>query len=247
MLPKIGLGGIVEGNNSTQWIKKDDFIRMLDVCTSELGITYIDSAQIYRLSEEVIGGWLKKKEKSFRDSITLGTKVYFEFQKDPAPPYSHQYILDTFQQSLQKLNTDYVDLYWLHGPHPIENDWKMICKVFHEICQSGQAKEWGVSNIYRVDDLKNIINICDANNWIQPAYLQNEYHLIYHYASKTLIEEASKLNLKYVAFSPLASGTLSGKYQYNNTDPSQSVPEGSRWHTWLYRFPPQYCDLLPKN
>lgn len=237
-LPRIAVGGIVYPN----WIKPEDFSEILNICIDKIGICHIDTAQAYHASEEVIGKWLNLRAKSFRENVFIASKCIYDFEAilaGRAPqPYTKDYIIKSCNSSLQKLGVEYLDLYYIHAPHSKKNDWAVITDALNTLYQDGKIKSIGLSNIYSGKLLSKVFAICEENNFCKPTALQNECHVIYEEHWKSLYADATAHQLKIVAYSPLASGVLSGKYKY--TEDHSSLPDGSRWAAWEGNFPPPF-------
>ncbi|HYX33691.1 MAG TPA: aldo/keto reductase [Oligoflexus sp.] len=241
VLPKIGFGGIVQDNTATHWVRQADFLELLDLCTKDLGMAYIDSAEGYLLSEQTIGQWLARQGAGFRSQIFLGTKVSPWFRRggcDSPEPLSKSVVVQRCEESLQRLKTDYLDIFWLHSIDPNNHDWNEVLDAFSHLHRRGLVRYFGISNVYSKTILSDMRRSCEVMGAKLPDYLQNEFNLIYADQMSSIIQAAQDIGIKYAAFSPLAAGILSGKYHFEADLNHDVLPIGSRWHAWKGRFPP---------
>jgi aryl-alcohol dehydrogenase-like predicted oxidoreductase len=179
----------------------------------EAGGNFIDTADLYTngKSEELLGQLMK--ESNSRDQIVLATK--FTFNGRPGDPNAggngRKNIHRAIEGSLRRLQTDYIDLYWLHA-------WDMLTPVeevmstLNGLVQSGKVRYIGFSNTpgwY----LGRAQTIADLRGYERVCALQLEYSLIERHIEHEHIPAALELGMGVCPWSPLASGLLSGKYK----------------------------------
>ncbi len=190
------------------------------------GVNFFDNAEVYALgeSENMMGRVLKAK-KWDRTSYTLSSKAFFGWRGKQNKPnqtgLSRKHLIEACNEALERLQTDYLDLYFCHRPDkktPItEVVWTM-----HNLIQQGKILYWGTSEWSGVE-IMEAHRVAQQYGLIGPAMEQPQYNLL----------ERNKIENEYLGifntvgmgttiWSPLASGLLSGKY--NN-----SIPEGSRF------------------
>ena len=203
------------------------------------GINFIDTAEMYPvppmgetqgLTEAYIGSWLKAR--SNRDQIILATKV-----SGPSAAFTHlrggklgfdrSNIETALNQSLKRLQTDYVDLYQLHWPerstnyfgqlgyqHP-ENDsftaFEEVLGVLAEQVQAGKIRHIGLSNETPWGTMR-FLQLAEQLNLPRAVSIQNPYSLLNRSFEVGLAEIAHREDVGLLAYSPLAFGVLSGKY-----------------------------------
>lgn len=188
------------------------------------GINFFDTANVYgRGQAEITVG---KSLKMFRrDTYVLATKVFWPFQKDW--PFegandrglSRKHIFEQCHASLNRLDTEYIDLYQCHRYDP-ETPLLETCRAMNDLISQGKVLYWGVSE-WTADQIAEAVSICEDNGWHRPASNQPLYNMVERHWEHDAFPTCSELGLGIVCFSPLAEGLLTGKY--NN-----AVPEGSR-------------------
>ncbi len=183
----------------------------------ERGVTLFDTANSYGggRSEEWIGRWLASRSGA-RGEIVLTTKV----RNAMAPGQeglSAVQIRTQIEASLRRLRTDHVDLYLAHEPDadtPIHE----TMSAFEELVKAGKVGHVGLSN-YTADE---VVAALDAHHAV-PVNLQSSYSLLDRVAAGDAFDVCARHGLGFTAFSPLAGGWLSGKYQAG-----EPYPAGSR-------------------
>ena len=166
------------------------------------GVTLIDTAQAYRTSEERVGKALKD---GYRDRCFLATKVSHD--------YSPEAIRKAIDESLRKLDVEYVDLYQIHGwnaQYPVE----LSMEAMAQLQEEGVVRFIGVSN-FNADQMRRARKITDFNS-TQPAY--NMFRRNIEAADIPYCEENG---IGILAHSPLGKGLLSGRYR-----PGHEFPDG---------------------
>jgi aryl-alcohol dehydrogenase-like predicted oxidoreductase len=215
---KFGLGSIVVDDEKTVWVNRKDFLRLLDVCTSELGVRYLDSAQGYQKSEEAIGLWLQGKDKGVREKLIIGSKV-------TRKPMDRAAVNRIGRESLQKLNCGAIDIYWTHRYDSVTPVLETY-RGFNDLAEAGVIREVGICNV-NPEQILEILSTCRAHGLRSPTYVQNEFNLLNFRAEQEITRLCMNEGLTYMAFSPLAGGILTGKYKFD-----EPLPADSRWGTW---------------
>lgn len=174
------------------------------------------------ISETIIGKWVKSR--GVRDKIVLATKVGGQVSKDTSINVSKAHILKTVDESLQRLQTDYIDLYYNHfddNSTPVEE----TLSAFDELIKAGKVRNIGASNI-SIERLNLSFQASEKNNLARYAVLQPHYNLVerkkYETEYAPLVEKYGMVSLPYYS---LASGFLTGKYR-SKDDLSKSVRGG---------------------
>ncbi|WBL27237.1 aldo/keto reductase [Zunongwangia sp. HGR-M22] len=211
--PKIIFGGNVFG-----WtLDEKESFAMLDELL-EKGYTCIDTADVYSRwaegnsggeSEKIIGKWMK--DRGVRDKITLATKVGSDMgqgQKD----ISEEYILKAAQDSLKRLQTDYIDLYYTHWDDdrtPVEE----TLGAYQKLIKKGHVKYIGASNLSPAR-LRDSLNASKNKNLPKYQVFQQEYNLMNRdKVEGDILELCQQNNVSITTYFSLASGFLTGKYR----------------------------------
>jgi aryl-alcohol dehydrogenase-like predicted oxidoreductase len=207
---RIGLGTNAVGGhniypNLDEEIGKDIVRTALDN-----GINFFDTAFIYgpERSEELIGEVLK--ETGRREDVYIATKGAHKFVDgevvlDNSPAFLKQAVED----SLKRLQTDYIDLFYIHFPDE-ETPKDEAVRALKELKDQGKIKAIGVSN-FSIDQLK------EANKDGYIDVLQSEYNLFKREAEKELLPYTAENNISFIPYFPLAAGLLGGKYDKDTT------------------------------
>ncbi len=194
------------------------------------GFNFIDTANNYSYwvkgndggeSERILGNWLKKRR--IRDKIIITTKVGGRSKITDSANATRKHILQEVDNSLMRLQTDYIDLYQLHyddGKTPVEE----TLSAFQDLIKEGKIRWIGVSNI-SPERLKESLETAKKYNLPKYETLQPEYNLYMREKYETLYEPiALKYNLGVMNYYSLASGFLTGKYK--STDDLSQSPRG---------------------
>jgi aryl-alcohol dehydrogenase-like predicted oxidoreductase len=176
----------------------------------EAGINFIDTADVYSLgeSERVVGNALRKFSVA-RDKIVIATKVHGVMGSDPNQRgLSRKHIKHAIDDSLRRLQTDYVDLYQIHryDPHtPIEE----TLEALHDLVKAGKVLHLGASSMYAWQ-LAKMLYTADAHGWSRFVSMQNHYNLVYREEEREVNPLCLAEGLGLIPWSPLARGFLTG-------------------------------------
>jgi len=239
----ICLGTMTWGEQNNQ---KEAFEQMNYAWDS--GINFFDTAEIYPSpcfektygsTEKIIGNWFKEKKN--REQVILASKISgpgLSWVRNGGPQYSEQNIKKAIEDSLKRLQTDYIDLYQLHWPERKTNffgrlnykhqekedswnDFEKILIILEKFIKQGKIRHiglsnetsWGLSKFLEVSKLKTLPKMMSV---------QNSYNLLCRTYEIGLAEISIREKSGLLAYSPLAGGFLTGKYRNNN------LPENSR-------------------
>jgi 1-deoxyxylulose-5-phosphate synthase len=186
----------------------------------DAGVNFLDTADIYPMgadfdgvgrTEQIVGRWLRGK----RDKFIVATKAGFPM--GPAPwqqGASRKHLLDAIDGSLERLGTDYVDLYQLHVDDP-DTPLDETLEALDMIVKAGKARYLGVSNFlaYR---LARAIGRAETLHLTRVASVQPRYSLLYRQIERELLPLASEEGVAVIPFNPLSGGLLSGKYRQDD-------------------------------
>lgn len=245
----IGLGTMTFGEQNSQ----ADAFAQLD-CALDAGVNFIDTAEMYAIpprpqtqgsSERIIGNWMRQRGQ--RDRVILATKVLgrstsMTWFRDGSPRLDRANIIAALQGSLERLQTDYIDLYQVHWPdrptnyfgqlgyrHQVQDDSVPIeetLTVLAEQVTAGRVRHIGISN-ETPWGVMAWLRAAERLNLPRVVSIQNPYNLLNRIFEIGLAEVAHHESVPLLAYSPLGFGTLSGKYL------TGEPPAGSR----LARFP----------
>jgi aryl-alcohol dehydrogenase-like predicted oxidoreductase len=184
------------------------------------GVNFIDTANVYAdgRSETVIGHAIK----ATRDRWVLATKVAQATGPDVTDRgLSRRHVMQAVDASLTRLQTDHIDLYYIHRVDP-DTAWEQTIAAFGDLIRQGKVREWALSNV-KAWHIPHLHHLCRQLGVPQPAALQPYYNLMNRQPEIELLPAAKAFGLGVVPYSPLARGVLSGKYKVN-----QKADPGSR-------------------
>lgn len=175
------------------------------------GVTMLDTAYIYGIgrSEELIGEVLREFN---REDVVIATKAAHRKQgNDFVFDNSPDFLKKSVDESLKRLNTDYIDLFYIHFPdeHTPKDE---AVNALNEMKKAGKIRSIGVSN-FSLEQLK------EANKDGLVDVLQGEYNLLNREAEKTFFPYTKEHNISFIPYFPLVSGLLAGKYTEDTTFP----------------------------
>jgi len=216
----------------------------------DAGINFIDTAEMYPTTplspetqgrtEEIMGTWVAKSGR--RDDVVIATKIVGEGFGGirGGVPISPATIIDAVEGSLRRLQTDTIDLYQLHWPnrgsyhfrkwHSFDpagqdrsapQDIAACLEALDGLVKAGKIRAIGLSNESAWGTMQ-FLNIAEANGWPRVASIQNEYSLLCRHYDLDMAEVTHHEDAGLLAFSPLATGLLTGKYL------DGAIPAGSR-------------------
>ena len=206
----------------SEWgkVKDEESIAALHKAV-DMGVNFFDTADMYSLgvSEEVTGRALRDFAR--REDVVIATKVFFPMGDGPnRRGLSRKHIIEGTDASLKRLDLDYVDLLFCHRADPTTPIEETV-RAMHNIIERGKALYWGTSE-WEATEIQDAIDVAERYGLHKPVVEQPVYNLFERHrfgdAYRHIYEEQGYGS---TTWSPLASGTLTGKYQ-------QGVPEGSR-------------------
>ncbi len=174
------------------------------------GITFFDTADTYSdgVSEQITGRLLGRIF-TRREDFVLATKVYFPMGTGPNDRgLSRKHILAAIDASLERLGTDYVDLYQIHRwdyQTPIEE----TMEALHDVVRAGKARYTGASSMFAWQ-LAKAQNLAERRGWSRFASMQNHYNLLYREEEREMIPLCADQGVAVLPYSPLARGVLAG-------------------------------------
>lgn len=230
---KICLGTMTWGNQNTQ----DEGFAQMDLAIDK-GVNFFDVAELYPVpanaetyadTERIIGNWFSKTGN--RDKVVLATKIagpgdYTAHIRTTG--FSKEALNEAVDNSLKRLQTDYIDLYQLHWPerqtntfgvrdykHNPNDKWEdNFNEILHnldEIIKSGKIRQVGISNEGAWGTMR-YLEEAKVHNLPRMITIQNAYSLLCRQFEGDLAEVAHRENIGLLAYSPMGNGVLSGKY-----------------------------------
>ncbi|HVY10094.1 MAG TPA: aldo/keto reductase [Mycobacteriales bacterium] len=192
----------------------DESIRIINRAL-DAGINFIDTADMYSAgeSEEIVGKALKGK----RDSVVLATKFHGAMSFDPNEQgNSRRWIIKEVENSLRRLQTDYIDLYQVHRPSP-ETDIDDTLSALTELIRSGKVRYIGTST-YPAHEVVEAQFIARERGRERFVCEQPPYSLLVRGIERDLLPVAQQYGMGIIPWSPLAGGWLSGKWRKGGTE-----------------------------
>jgi len=190
-----------------------------EACTKaafDAGINLFDTANIYGVgAAETAWGEILKDFR--REDYILATKVFFPMS-DTDHGLSREQIHKQIDASLERLQTDYVDLYQCHRPDP-DTPIEETMEALTEVCEAGKAREIGFSE-WTVEQIQASLDVPDTKDFVSS---QPQYNMIWRAPEAELIPFCEEHGISQIVWSPLAQGVLTGKYK-----PGEPPPEDSR-------------------
>jgi aryl-alcohol dehydrogenase-like predicted oxidoreductase len=192
---------------------------VLDAAIEE-GIDFFDTADVYAggKAEEVIGSWMKTKD---RRALTIATKCRWRMWDGPnGEGAGRKHIRDACHDSLRRLQTEYIDLYQIHGPDR-ETPAEETLRALDELVQAGKIRYFGWSN-YDAEMIAENARLSESLGLNHALSLQNNYSMLARGTERRENPRCAQEGLGLIPYSPLAQGLLSEKYL------DGKAPEGSR-------------------
>lgn len=194
----------------------------------EAGGNFFDTSNIYNegQSETILGKWLKHQDRS---QLVIATKVFFPTGGGPNDTgLTRKHIFHQIDESLRRLQTDYVDLYQTHcwdASTPLDE----TLRALDDLVRAGKVRYLGASN-YTPAQLTRALMLSQIHNWARFDCLQPEYSLLVRSAEWELLPVCEEHGIGVIPWSPLAGGWLTGKYRRNQPPPPDSrVGRADRW------------------
>jgi aryl-alcohol dehydrogenase-like predicted oxidoreductase len=201
----------------------------------DAGGNFIDGADVYAggKSEEIIGTFLPQVS---RERVVLASKVYFPVGTGPnTMGLSRKRIVASCEASLQRLRTDYLDLYYIHGPDPV-TPYEETMRALDDLVRQGKVRYLGCSNLFAWQMVKaaGVAARLTLAGLVAGQFL---YNLIQREPERELLPAAMDQGIGLVAYAPLGAGLLTGKYRGMADPPEQSrfalrklIDGGRFWH-----------------
>ena len=190
-----------------EWVLEEDDSREVIKKGLDLGINFFDTANVYSYgaSEEIVGRALN--DFAPRDEIVVATKLYSKMKQRPnSGGLSRKAIFYQVEQSLKRLQMDYIDLYIIHRwdyHTPIEE----TMKALHDLVVSGKVRYIGASAMYAWQFAKAQA-VAEKNGWTKFVSMQNHLNLLYREEEREMMPLCADQKIAVTPYSPLAAGRL---------------------------------------
>jgi voltage-dependent potassium channel beta subunit len=207
----------------------EDTARECMLAAHEAGVNYFDNADVYAQGQaEIVMGKIVKDLK--RSDLVISSKVFWPMGPGPNDRgLSRKHIMESVHNSLKRLGTDYLDLYFCHRYDP-ETPMEEVVRAMDDLVHQGVVLHWGTSE-WRGGQIAHAVGVARQWGLYPPAVEQPQYHMFKRDVVETeLLEAVHQHGIGVVTWSPLASGILTGKY-------NDGIPAGSRLdrQEWLRR------------
>jgi aryl-alcohol dehydrogenase-like predicted oxidoreductase len=186
----------------------------------EQGVNFIDTADVYSTggSEAMVGSLLKGTRADWVLATKLGNKMS---ERPNESHYSRSWMIGECDASLQRLGTDYIDIYYLHRDYN-GMDLEEPLRAIDTLLRSGKIRYWGLSN-FRGWRIAETVHLARAINMPGPVVCQPYYNLLNRQPEVEVLPACAHHGVGVVPYSPIARGVLSGKYA-----PGSAPADGTR-------------------
>ncbi|WP_327590853.1 aldo/keto reductase [Nonomuraea sp. NBC_00507] len=206
---RVCLGMMSYGDPARQeWALPQDQAEPIVRRAADAGVTFFDTADFYSRGEsEVVTGNVLRGTFPRREDYVLATKVYFPMSRGVNDRgLSRKHILAAIDASLDRLGTDYVDLYQIHrwdDETPIEE----TMEALHDVVRAGKARYLGASSMWAWQFAK-AQQVAERNGWTRFVAMQNHYNLLYREEEREMLPLCLDQGVGVIPWSPLARGVL---------------------------------------
>lgn len=205
-------------------VKDQEKVRDIVRIAYNSGVNFFDNADAYARGqgEELMSKALSEFP---RHTLVMSTKLFWPMSDDVNDRgLSRKHILESIGQSLKRMNTDYIDLYFCHRYDP-EVSMEELVPTMSSLIDRGLILYWGTSEWPAVR-IVEAVNFARANNFHPPVVEQPQYSMLYRErVEKEILPETEKAGMGMVVWSPLGQGMLTGRYD-------KGIPEGSRFERY---------------
>jgi aryl-alcohol dehydrogenase-like predicted oxidoreductase len=190
-----------------KWVLNEENSRPIIKKALEMGINFFDTANVYSIgvSEEILGRALKDFAK--RDEVIIATKAHGKMREGPnGGGLSRKAILGEIDNSLKRLETDYVDLYQIHRwdyETPIEE----TMEALNDVVRAGKARYIGASAMWAWQ-FQKALHVAEKHGWTRFISMQNHLNLMYREEEREMLPLCRDQKIGSIPYSPLASGRL---------------------------------------
>ncbi|MFN8380403.1 MAG: aldo/keto reductase [Anaerolineales bacterium] len=208
---RLCLGMMTYGSKKwREWVLDEEQAKPFVKRALDAGINFFDTADVYSLGEsEKITGNLLRHFGVKRENVVVATKVHGKMSDDVNDQgLSRKHILDSIDNSLKRLQMDYVDLYQIHRwdyNTPIEE----TMEALDDVVRSGKARYIGASSMFAWQFMK-ALHVSEMNGWAKFVSMQNHYNLVYREEEREMIPLCKDQCIGLIPWSPMARGFFAG-------------------------------------
>jgi voltage-dependent potassium channel beta subunit len=220
-ISEISIGGWLTYGGTVDKKKTEPIIKS----ALDQGINFIDLADIYTKgkAEEVIGLIIKDMTRS---DLVISSKVFWPMSDNVNDQgLSRKHIIESVEKSLKRLQTDYLDIYFLHRHDP-DVSYEEIARTMNDLVCQGKILYWGTS-VWSADQIERLVGVCEKYNLYKPIVEQPRFNMIDRHIEVYILDACVRNGMGLTVWSPLAQGLLTGKY--SNGIPDNSRAANSQW------------------
>jgi voltage-dependent potassium channel beta subunit len=214
---ELSLGGWLTFGHA---LTDEQIARQIIINAYDNGINFYDIADMYGRgeAEKAMGRVLAEFP---RHTLVISTKLYWPMSDDPNDKgLSRKHIMESINRSLERIGTDYVDMYFCHRWDP-DTPLEETVRAMDDLIHQGKVLYWGTSE-WSAEQIREAHDLAERYNLYKPQVEQPQYNLLVRRRfEQEIMPEAEKLGMGLVTWSPLASGVLTGKYD-------DGLPQDSR-------------------
>ena len=214
------LGSRVDGRSGSELVQR----------AFDLGVNFFDTADVYAsgAAEEALGHAVRELP---RQHLVIATKCFFPMSEHPNDGgLSRKHVVESVEGSLRRLRMDYLDL---HQCHRLDPDVPMdeTVRAYEDLVRQGKLLYWGVS-LWSAEAIREACRIADATGGYRPISNQPGYSILRRELEADVLPACDALGIGQLAFSPLAQGTLTGKYAGGQRPAGSRASDGQR-NRWM--------------
>jgi aryl-alcohol dehydrogenase-like predicted oxidoreductase len=205
--------------------------QMVNRCI-EAGINFFDTANMYQagVAETMLGNAMKSK----RDHLVIASKVFFKMGEEPDQQgLSRKAIMRALEESLKRLGTDYLDIYYMHAPdHSVPIDESL--EAMETLVKQGKVRYLASSN-YASWQVVQMLWIAKERGWNAPYISQPMYNLVARGIEQEYLPMCKEFGISTIVYNPLAGGLLTGKHKQTSVTPgtrfdNNKLYQDRYWH-----------------
>lgn len=238
------LGTMTFGREADKAAAKDIFNQCRDA-----GVNFFDCANVYSQgrAERILGGLIA----DCRHELIVTSKFGHPFGDDPNNRGgSRRNLVSSLEASLKRLNTDYVDIYFLHHFDP-QTPLEETLRALHDVVAQGKVRYTGVSN-FAAWQIAKALGICALNSWTPIHCVQPMYNLVKRQAEVEILPLAESENLAVISYNPLGGGLLTGKYGRDRRSEQGRLTGDDMYRKrygaqWMYDAAASFAQLAGEN
>jgi aryl-alcohol dehydrogenase-like predicted oxidoreductase len=194
----------------------------------ERGVNFIDTANMYEGYKRTIGSpggvaedILGKALLGRRDQVVVATKVGMKIgPSDEDMGLSRKHVFRECDRSLARLQTSWIDLFYMHKPDPAVPLEESL-GAFVDLIQAGKIRHYGISN-FKAEQIQEVLDLCTQHGWPRPAALQPAYSYLKRDIEAAILPLCQRENIAVIPYKVLEGGVLTGKYRRGTPIPAYS-------------------------